>query len=174
MDFKNTLHGKTLQFCSSAKYLGVTISTDLHWNYHVDTICSRAIIHSCFLTQLSTNQLPQAQNNGMLFPSKTTSGVCCPSLGFTSLRWYKGMLQDVLNRYHNTSSVSEMLEELKWHSLQQRRESFSSKCTTNLSPQHCTLHHSSTEANQTRSCPRLPSTHLKKMKTTCNPSSPEP
>ena len=27
--------------------------------------------------------------------------------------------------------------------------------------QHCTLHHSSTEANQTCSCPRLPDTHIK-------------
>ena len=37
-----TLHGKTHQFCSSAKYLGVTISADFRWNNHVDTVCNKA------------------------------------------------------------------------------------------------------------------------------------
>ena len=37
-----TLHGKTLATADSAKYLGVTIASDLRWNKHIDTITSKA------------------------------------------------------------------------------------------------------------------------------------
>ena len=36
------LHGKTLATADLAKYLGVTIASDLRWNKHIDTITSKA------------------------------------------------------------------------------------------------------------------------------------
>ena len=42
VEHQYTLHGKELETCTSAKYLGITISSDLRWNKHVDEVCSKA------------------------------------------------------------------------------------------------------------------------------------
>ena len=42
VEHQYTLHGKELETCTAAKYLGITISSDLRWNKHVDEVCSKA------------------------------------------------------------------------------------------------------------------------------------
>ena len=37
-----SLHGQTLEVVDSGKYLGVTISDDLSWHKHVDTVAAKA------------------------------------------------------------------------------------------------------------------------------------
>ena len=36
------LHGHTLETATSTKYLGVTITSDLSWNQHIENICNKA------------------------------------------------------------------------------------------------------------------------------------
>ena len=36
-----TLHGKILESVDPAKYLGVTITSDLHWNQHISNIVTK-------------------------------------------------------------------------------------------------------------------------------------
>jgi hypothetical protein len=37
-----TLHGHILEQVTSAKYLGVTITSDLKWSKHINNICAKA------------------------------------------------------------------------------------------------------------------------------------
>jgi hypothetical protein len=39
--FKYCLHGHVLESVDKAKYLGVTISEDLKWESHINTICGK-------------------------------------------------------------------------------------------------------------------------------------
>ena len=43
------IHGTKLQTVKNAKYLGVTISSDLSWNTHVDTTAKKATTSLNFL-----------------------------------------------------------------------------------------------------------------------------
>jgi (p)ppGpp synthase/HD superfamily hydrolase len=46
--FDHTLHGHTLDHVTKAKYLGVTISSDLKWGSHINNITKKANIPSAF------------------------------------------------------------------------------------------------------------------------------
>ena len=37
-----TLHGQQLEHVTTAKYLGVSITSDMKWNQHISTICKKA------------------------------------------------------------------------------------------------------------------------------------
>ena len=43
-----TLHGHTLDQVTKAKFLGVTISSDLKWGSHINNITKKANIPSAF------------------------------------------------------------------------------------------------------------------------------
>ena len=42
IDFKYTLKATELEQLDSTKYLGVNITSNLHWGRHVDEICNKA------------------------------------------------------------------------------------------------------------------------------------
>jgi hypothetical protein len=46
--FDHTLHGHTLDHGTKAKYLGVTIISDLKWGSHINNITKKANIPSAF------------------------------------------------------------------------------------------------------------------------------
>ena len=118
------LHGKTLATADSAKYLGVTIASDLRWNKHIDTIIGKANRTLRFLKR-------NLKMNSTALKSTAYRTLIRPSLEYGCTVWdpytqgniYKlEMVQRraarfVLDGNNNTSSVGDMLYELGWTSL---------------------------------------------------------
>ncbi len=123
-----TLHGETLEEVTSAKYLGVTISDDMTWNRHVDKITARANSKLGFLRRnlkVRDSKLKETAYKAIVRPAlEYCSTVWDPHtqkyarrvemVQRRAARWVTG-------RYHNTSSVTNMLSQLGWRDLSQRR-----------------------------------------------------
>jgi hypothetical protein len=128
IDTRYFLHNLQLEVVPSTKYLGVTISQDLSWNKHITQVTSKAgrtlglvkrnlKISSPSIKQQAYNSLvrPLTEYSAAVWDPYTKAGIhSVEMVQRRAARW-------TLNRYHNTSSVSEMLEHLNWPSLQTRR-----------------------------------------------------
>jgi hypothetical protein len=123
-----TLHGQVLEDASTARYLGVTISDDMTWNRHIDQISSRANSKLGFLRRnlkVRDTKLKEAAYKASVRPAVEY----CPSVWDPHTQLHAGRLEMVqrraarwvTGRYHNTSSVTNMLSQLGWRSLAQRR-----------------------------------------------------
>ena len=122
------LKGHTLENTKSAKYLGVTLTSDLSWNTHIDTISKKANSVLGFLKRNLKNCSTETK-------SKAYKALVRPHLEYCSTVWNPFSQDNIykleivqrraaryaLNRYHNTSSVTSMLEDLKWDTLDSRR-----------------------------------------------------
>ena len=124
-----SLCGKNLEICSSAKYLGITISSDLRWNKQVDEVCAKANRTLAFLRRNLRIKSPKLKTMAYFTLVRPIIEYAAPVWDpYTQRNIYKiEMVQRraarfVCGRYHNTSSVSEMLQDFEWPSLQQRRE----------------------------------------------------
>ena len=124
-----TLNGTVLDSVTSAKYLGITITTDLKWNQHISNICQKANNTLAFLRRnLRIHNTPLKTRAYQTLVRPLVEYACTVWDPYTARCIHQlEMVQRraarfALNRYHNTSSVSEMLQQLGWSSLQQRRE----------------------------------------------------
>ena len=123
-----TIHGYQLEEVEAAKYLGVTIHQKLSWNTHIGQVCRKANSTRAFL-----------QRNISKCPTKTKA-LCYttlvrPIMEYGSIIWDPhtanniGKLEMVQRRsarfvmgdYRTTSSVTAMMTELHWQTLQERR-----------------------------------------------------
>ena len=123
-----TIHGHQLEEVESAKYLGVTIHQKLSWNTHIGQVCQKANSTRAFL-----------QRNIAKCPSNTKA-LCYttlvrPIMEYGSIIWDPhtanniGKLEMVQRKsagfvmgdYRTTSSVTAMMTELHWQTLQERR-----------------------------------------------------
>ncbi len=125
------LHGQILERVDQAKYLGVTLTKDLRWNKHIDLITTKANRSLAFLRR-------NLQINSPALKTTAYQSIVRPSLEFSPTVWDPHTKQGtdriemvqrraaryVLNRYHNTSHVTEMLGELKWPTLKDRRKNY--------------------------------------------------
>ena len=136
---KYTLHGHTLLSVPQIKYLGVQISEDLKWNSHINSISSKANQTLGFLKR-------NLKINSQTIKEKAYRSIVHPKLEYCSTVWDPKCIKNpkegdktkhrlvyqlemvqrraarwVTGRYHNTSSVSDMLRGLDWRSLEQRR-----------------------------------------------------
>jgi len=128
-NFNYHLHGQTLESVTSAKYLGVTITSNLDWGLHTKNICSKA-----------TQTLGFIRRNLALAP-RATKGLAYqtlvrPKLEYASPVWSPHQQKDIhkiemvqrtaarwtCRRWRNTSHVGEMLSELEWPTLEHRRD----------------------------------------------------
>ena len=124
-----TLHNHKLQHTDHAKYLGITITKDLRWNQHINNITRKANNTLAFLKR-------NININDTQVKSTAYKTLVRPSLEYASSVWdpytksnidkiemvQRRAARYASNRYRNTSSVSDMLLNLGWDTLAERRE----------------------------------------------------
>ncbi len=126
LHYNYNIHGKTLAHVQHAKYLGLTISTNLSWNKHIDNItkkancaflrrnisgCSKNIKAQCYTTLVR----PNVEYAATIWDPHTKRNM--DKLEQVQRRAARFVNGD----YSSYSSVSNMIKDLKWPSLQQRR-----------------------------------------------------
>jgi len=123
------LHGLSLNHVNSAKYLGVTLTHDLSWNKHINNISSKANNTLSFLKR-------NLQINNTNLKATAYQTLVRPQLEYASCVWdpytktninrlemiQRRAARYTLNRYNNTSSVTDMLQTLNWPTLESRRK----------------------------------------------------
>jgi hypothetical protein len=119
------LKSHKLTIDTTSKYLGVNINKDLSWNIHIDIIVKKGNNTLGFPRRVSSEETKACAYISLVRPSlEYCSTVWNP---YTKDRIYKiEMVQRraaryVTNRYHNTSSVSSMIDHLGWETLESRR-----------------------------------------------------
>ena len=122
------LHNHILEPVSSAKYLGVTLQSDLKWTKHTNNIISNANKSLGFLKR----NLKTSNTN---IKSQAYLSLVRPKLEYACSVWdphtadqrnkiemvQRRAARYACNQYHNTSSVTDMIDNLNWPTLQQRR-----------------------------------------------------
>jgi hypothetical protein len=123
-----TLKGTKLCTEQSSKYLGVDLQTDLSWKTHIDRVTKKANNMLGFLRRNLRNTKEDTKTKAYISMVRSNIEYC-------STVWnphHKYQIDKVemvqrraarftTNRYHNTSSVSDMLTKLKWDTLENRR-----------------------------------------------------
>ena len=124
-----TMRSHQLEKVSSAKYLGITISSNLSWSPHIDAITSKAFSKLAFL-QRNISHCPR-QTKTLAYQS-----LIRPKLEYSVGIWDPHTKKDisrleavqrkaarfVTGDFGRESSVSSMLDDLEWPPLQRRRK----------------------------------------------------
>ena len=123
-----SLYNQALEMVNSVKYLGINISADLRWNKHVDATRGAASATLGFLRRnlrISSQPVktrayqsyvrPKLEYASTVWDPHTKSNISkIEMVQRQSARW-------VLGRFHNRSSVTDMLSLLDWRTLEMRR-----------------------------------------------------
>ena len=127
LDSKYKLHDHTLQVVDKVKYLGVTVTKDCSWDTHIQDVCSKANRALGFLRRnlkISAVQLKATAYKAYVRPILEYACSVWDPYTETNIKKLESVQRRaarfVLNRYQNTASVTEMIEQLKWPSLQHR------------------------------------------------------
>ena len=124
-----TIHNQKLNVKTEAKYLGVTISSDLSWSRQADHVTKKANSSIGFLKK-NMRSAPQAAKDTAYktFVRPIVEYAATAWAPFTDKAKDKiNMVQRraarfVINDYGRTSSVTEMMANLGWDTLQKRRD----------------------------------------------------
>ena len=127
--FDYSLHNQTMENVQSAKLLGITISDNMDWGQHISEISSKATKTLGFLCR------------NLTFAPRSTKDVAYktlirPQLEYAAPIWSPNSKLQInqvekvqrtearwtCRRWQNTISVSEMLDELEWPSLEACRD----------------------------------------------------
>ena len=122
------LHGQVLEAVTSARYLGIDISSGLSWNSHIDRITGIANNTLGFLKRNIKTKLPEVRETAY-------NTLVRPKLEYASPIWDPhtkdkiSQIEKVQRRaarwttssYDYRSSVTSMIENLGWRTLEQRR-----------------------------------------------------
>ncbi|XP_072033236.1 uncharacterized protein [Amphiura filiformis] len=123
-----SIHGSTLRTVDEAKYLGVTIQSNLSWKPHINNICKKSNSTLGFLRR----NLRKSPSNIKEQAYKT---YVRPTLEYSSTVWdphtkdlsskidmvQRRAARFVLSDYHPRHSVTQMLNKLQWQTLSERR-----------------------------------------------------
>ena len=123
-----SLKGQILQAGSHLKYLGVDLTASLSWNTNINRIVKKGISMLDFLQRnLRINNQDTKSSAYFTLVHRNLKYCSIVWNTYTSLVKHKiEMVQMraalyVANRYHNTSSVTDMLENLNWETLETRQ-----------------------------------------------------
>ena len=122
------IHGHILEETDTAKYLGVNMHHKLSWNHHIQKVTSKAN-STCALLQRNIHQCPHETK---VLYYKT---LLRPVIEYASITWdphtnasinrlemvQRRYARFVFHDYRRSSSVTAMLDQLHWASLQERR-----------------------------------------------------
>ena len=116
-----TIHKQKLNVKTEAKYLGVTISSDRSWSRHADPVTKKANSTIGFLKRNMRSAQQAAKDTAYKTTMEYAATAWAP---FTDKANDKiDMVQRIfINDYGRTSSVTEMMANLGWDTLQKRRD----------------------------------------------------
>ena len=126
--FTYKLHDHPLAKVEHSKYLGITLQSNLKWNKHINSITNKANQTLGFLKRNLKIKSSDVKSHAY-------KALVRPKLEYASAVWdphtrtqinqiekvQRRAARYVTNRYHNTSSVTDMLQNLNWPSLEIRR-----------------------------------------------------
>ncbi|KAI8520508.1 hypothetical protein Bbelb_002620 [Branchiostoma belcheri] len=129
INYSYTLHGSPLAKVSKAKYLGVTITSNLSWNSHVDNVTAKANRTLGMLRRNLRIASVEAKQRAYMALVRPTLEYACPvwdphtsdQVGRVEAVQRRAA-RYVYNNYRRTASVTEMLGNLRWQSLEHRRK----------------------------------------------------
>ena len=123
-----TLEGTVLENVDSIKYLGVTITSDLKWNSHIRNVCTKANRTLGFLRRnlfSCPQDVKEAAYKSMVRPileyGSTVWDPHCNGLN-DELEKVQKRAARFVTRSYETGSMTGILEDLKWETLQKRRK----------------------------------------------------
>ena len=122
------MHDQQLEIVTEAKYLGITISNNLSWNNHINNIEASANQAQGMLRR-NIKKAPQHTK------AMAVNTLIRPKVEYSSAVWdpytkenidkiervQRRAARYVYNNYDYSSSVTTMLENLKWQPLEERR-----------------------------------------------------
>ncbi|KAL9988289.1 hypothetical protein ACROYT_G002720 [Oculina patagonica] len=123
--------GTELEQVDSISYLGVILNDNLKWSNHVSSISGKA---SKVLGMIKRNLWNCPKN----VKETAYTAIVRPKLEYACAAWDPYLQKDInslervqrkaarfcTNDYHPTASVTDMIQELGWQTLEQRRKSF--------------------------------------------------
>ena len=123
-----TIHNHVLEVVSSTKYLGVHIDSKLNFNTHVDTITKKANGTRAFFSR-------NLHHSSQKVKEAVYSTFIRPTVEYAATSWdphtqrninkleqvQRSAARFVMGDFERSSSVTAMLNHLKWPSLQERR-----------------------------------------------------
>ena len=126
--FDYSLHNQTLERTEKATYLGVELSSNLTWAEHIKKTCAKANRSIAFLRRnlrINDENIKETAYKGLVRPIVEY----CSPIWNPHHKKYISMLDMVQRRaarfvkydYHRRSSVTSMLDDMKWESLECRR-----------------------------------------------------
>ena len=111
----------------STKYLGVTLQSNLKWDKHINNITSKANQTLNFLKRnlkVKSQKIKEHAHRALVRPKLEYSPCIWDPTQANQIKQLEKVqwraARFTCNRYHNTSSVTDMLEDLNWPSLQVR------------------------------------------------------
>jgi len=119
----------TLAEEQTSKYLGVDLQSNLGWEQHIDKITKKANNMLGFLKRNLRNTSCETKTNAYISLVRSNIEYCCTvwnphrkNLVLKVEMVQRRAARFTTNRYHNTSSVSDMLHNLHWETLETRRQ----------------------------------------------------
>lgn len=123
-----SIHGQILTVAKTGRYLGVTLSEDLSWKPHVEATVKKANNSLAFLRR-------NLQSCPSTIKDQCYKSLVRPILEYAAPTWdphtqnciqsleavQRRAARFVTGDYHTTSSTSQMMNQLGWKTLQQRR-----------------------------------------------------